>query len=121
MAVGGTQAHQWNGSNWAVQTLPIPANANGAGLSGVSCTSPTSCMAVGYYNITLGPDVVPDETLAEQWNGATWTIVPTPNPLQAAVSYLTTVSCTSASTCTAVGYWQNQSNMDVSLVERYNG
>jgi hypothetical protein len=118
MAVGGTQAHQWNGITWAVEPLPVPANSNGAGLSGVSCTSPTSCMAVGYYNDNLTGSAM---TLVDQWDGATWTIVPTPNPSQAAVSYLTTVSCTSASTCTAVGYWQNQSNMDVSLVERYNG
>jgi hypothetical protein len=113
LAVGGTtQAEEWNGHYWTVHSLPVPADASAAELSGVSCVSPTSCMAVGSYN---------NETLAEQWNGSTWTIPLTPNPATFVDSGLASVSCTSATTCTAVGAYENQANKNVSLVLRYKG
>jgi hypothetical protein len=59
-------------------------------------------------------------TLAEHWDGATWAIEPTPNPTGAVGSYLTGVSCTASTTCTAVGQYQNGSNVELTLVERYS-
>ena len=47
-------------------------------------------------------------TLAERWNGTSWTIQSTPNPTGALeCSYLQGVSCTSATACTAVGSYAN--------------
>jgi hypothetical protein len=47
--------------------------------------------------------------LAERWNGAAWSIQATPNPHPTRVwlwsSLLSGVSCTTATACTAVGYW----------------
>lgn len=43
-------------------------------------------------------------TLAERWNGSAWTTQSTPNP--AGGSHLASVSCSSATACTAVGYRQ---------------
>ena len=81
-------------------------------LNGVSCTSPTRCIAVG----GLTPNQFSlSHALAERWNGHTWSIVPTPKttPFQAAV--LNAVSCTGRF-CTAVGIIGDQQ-----LVERWNG
>ena len=52
-------AERWNGTAWAMQSIPNP---NGSGqLNGVSCTSASACTAVGYYGGYV--------TLAERWNG----------------------------------------------------
>jgi hypothetical protein len=50
--------------------VATPALTNsGASLNGVSCTSTSSCMAVGN-----------EGTLAEAWNGTAWSVVKTPRP-----------------------------------------
>ena len=122
-AVGGLGtpvAEQWNGNAWTPNPVPLPAGNNGGQLSSVSCTTATDCIAVGYYNLMIGPDDDPDLTLVEHWDGSAWTIEPSPNP-PAVGAYLTGVSCTTATACTAVGHYQNGLNMDVTLVERYTG
>ena len=43
-------------------------------MTGLSCASPASCVATGYY--LTGP--VTFHALAEYWNGSTWTIQSTP-------------------------------------------
>jgi hypothetical protein len=58
-------------------------------------------------------------TLAEDWNGTSWSIKPTPN-LTGGYSWLTGVSCTSATACTAVGYSYSTAG-EMALVERWNG
>jgi hypothetical protein len=124
IAVGGQgtpAAASWDGTTWTTQAVPLPAGNNGGQLSSVSCTSATDCTAVGYWTDNAGPDAVPDLTLAEHWDGTTWTIEPTPNPNNPVDAYLSGVSCTAPTSCTAVGYYQNQANMNVTLVERYSG
>jgi hypothetical protein len=74
----------------------------------------SSCVGVGYYQAANG--LV--ETLVEQWNGEAWTVVPSPNPSGATVSTMSGVSCTAATTCTAVGYDDNSAGIDVPLIER---
>jgi len=58
-------------------------------------------------------------TLAERWNGASWTIQPTPN--RAAGAELRGVSCPSASTCTAVGQYFLANGATWMLIEAWNG
>jgi hypothetical protein len=60
-------------------------------------------------------------TLVEQWNGTSWSILPTPNPSDAIASYLFGVSCPTVHTCTAVGYYENTSSVDLTLAERFAG
>jgi hypothetical protein len=106
VAVGGygartgllTLAEVWNGTSWHVQQTPNPVNGQGPQFSGVSCTSASACTAVGSYS---GPRI--EQTLAERWDGTNWSLQPTPNQPGAARNELDGVSCTSASTCTAVG------------------
>ena len=110
-AVGGTPpgtprtalAERWNGSGWQIQPAPSPA---GAFLSGVACTSSAACTAVG------GSDT---GTLAERWDGTTWSTQATANPPQGGGA-LFSVACASPSACTAVGN-SNAGN----LAERWNG
>jgi hypothetical protein len=85
-----TVAETWNGSTWTLVESPNVASGN---FQGVSCTSPTSCTAVG--GSKLG-------TVAETWDGSTWTVDTTPNPYSGSFYYK--VSCVpGTSFCMAVG------------------
>jgi hypothetical protein len=104
---------RWDGARWRIQPAPVPAGAQFSELNAVSCTTAASCIAVGDYVNSSGLDV----TLAEQWNGTTWTIQPTPNPPGAqSFSVLTGVSCTARDACEASG----ASDTGV-FAERWNG
>ena len=91
-----TLIESWNGSAWSIVTSPNTSPTQNNELSGVSCSSPSACTAVGYYS-TAGTS----QTLIESWNGSAWSIVPSPNASQ--VNVLLGVSCSSSSACTAVG------------------
>jgi hypothetical protein len=113
-------AEYWNGSTWAIQATPSPSSAVDSGLSAVSCTSATSCTAVGSYRSSAAHPL-PTLTLAEYWNGSTWTIQSTP-ALSAYSSELNAVSCTAPDRCTAVGEKVfKRRGTDRTLAERWNG
>ena len=103
---GGPVAERWNGHSWAIQPMPSPGSG-GVPLAGVSCASSTSCTAVGYYD--FGVVGFTASTLVEHWDGSSWAIQPTP-PVGDPGSDLTSVSCPSASACTAAGYFLGQSD-----------
>src|ERR1700678_37763 len=104
---------------WVIQATPNPAGSDGSYLEGVTCTSATSCTAVGYYIVEDGNA---EDTLAEYWNGSTWAIQATPNPADSRWVNLYNVSCTSATNCTAVGAYSNSAGSDYSpLAEQWNG
>ncbi|HEY7961844.1 MAG TPA: hypothetical protein VID29_07985, partial [Solirubrobacteraceae bacterium] len=63
-----TLAGSWNGKEWSIQTTPNPTEAKSSILSGVSCATAESCIAVGRYINSLGATV----TLAESWSGKEW-------------------------------------------------
>ncbi len=111
-------AEAWNGTAWALETTPNAATTTGSVLDGVSCTSAAaSCSAVGFFDSPAG--ALP---LAEAWNGHVWTIQAiTSPPGPAAVSQLNGVSCSSATACTAVGFFQNSASTDLTLAEGWNG
>jgi hypothetical protein len=114
----GTLAAAWNGTVWTTQATPNPAGATDSSLDGVFCTSASACTATGQYR----PSPQSWATLAETWNGTSWTIQNTPNPSGATYSFLNDVSCTSASTCTAVGdYSPNQGASFSPLAENESG
>jgi|SRR5665213_1027371 len=109
-------AEVWNGTSWTMQTTPNPSGATGSNLNAVSCSSATACTAVGYYYSSSG-----QVTLAERWNGTSWTVQTTPNPSGATYIGLYGVSCSSATACTAVGSYKNSSGTLVTLAEVWNG
>jgi hypothetical protein len=62
-------------------------------------------------------------TLAERWNGISWTVQSTPNPAHGdpgSERHLNAVSCTSSGVCTAVGYYFDRPHdVDLPIAERY--
>ncbi|MGH3158569.1 MAG: hypothetical protein ACRDNF_18620 [Streptosporangiaceae bacterium] len=113
-------ADQWNGSTWTIETLP---NALSSDINSVSCVSMTDCVAVGEIAVGLHGDLA---ALALQWNGTTWTAMTIPSLKVAVHTFLNAVSCPSATSCTAVGYYQRQGRgyslkQPRLLVERWNG
>jgi hypothetical protein len=106
----------WNGTTWAMQSIPNPTGTTSAVLRGISCTSSIACVAVGDY---IGSSFI--TTLAETWNGAIWAVQPTPNPSGGTTtSLLTGISCVSTTACTAIGF-ENISGGTVTLGEAWNG
>jgi hypothetical protein len=113
-------AEGWNGTNWSIQSTADPPGTHSAvGLGGVSCTSTNACTAVGYHGEGNYPYVF--GTLAERWNGTSWTIQPTPDQPGAPDSYLSDVSCPSATSCFAVGRYDDAGGVSRTLAERWNG
>ena len=120
-----------NGS-WAATEAPLPndtAMDSGptvfpdSNLYAVSCTSTSSCVAVGTYLNTSGHYVGLIETLS----GTTWTATPAPEPAGAAPANsefpprLVGVSCASATSCVAVGSSFDGSNFDHGVIETLTG
>ncbi|HEX6518949.1 MAG TPA: hypothetical protein VF070_02895 [Streptosporangiaceae bacterium] len=104
VAVGGggaTGSAIWNGSSWTAQPIPAPAGATSASIRAVSCSSAQACEAVGSYSTSVSTTAGP--SLAEMWNGTSWTVQSTPNPAGAAETTLTAVSCAATATCEAGG------------------
>jgi hypothetical protein len=112
----GALAERWNGTTWALQSVPIPASFLHVGLGDVSCPSASACVAVGSY-ITNDDNHLP---LAATWNGTTWTVQATA-PVSD-LSSLNSLSCTSASACIAVGTSPVGGNeIPTPLAEAWNG
>jgi hypothetical protein len=106
---------RWNGTSWSTQTGATPSGATSSSLGSVSCASATACVAVGSFF-----DGTSTVTLAEHWDGSTWSVRSTPNPSGATDSALNAVSCTASTACTAVGTYSDGLNQHA-FVERWNG
>jgi hypothetical protein len=76
----------------------------------VACASSTSCFAVGSYDTAIVTN-----TLIEQWDGTTWSVVPSPNPGSSNDNELLSVACPTLSGCIAVGSGHG------TLVEMWDG
>jgi hypothetical protein len=105
-------AESWNGSVWGLQSVPVPAGAT-VHLSGLSCIAADDCVAVGTQTDGSGTQTA----LAVQWDGSSWTVEPTPAVPNSSSSSLSSVSCTSATGCQAVGTYTDASGANVALAE----
>jgi hypothetical protein len=94
VVVQQTLVESWNGTSWSIVASPDPNDADS--LQDVSCTSSTTCVAVG-DTFTAGQP----QTLIESWDGTSWSVTSSPNPTTH--DLLSGVTCTSASSCLAVG------------------
>ena len=113
----------WNGSSWDLTaSAPIPGG-DGAGLFGVTCANGADCWAVGAV-LGVAGNGNPSGTLIEQWDGTAWSIVPSPDPTGSGVvgALLQSVSCSSSTSCVAVGYASDDNGENLSaLIEQWNG
>jgi hypothetical protein len=94
---GGTAyvlVERWNGTTWSIEPTPNATASGGSGLSGVSCSSPTACTAVGGSS---------NKALVERWDGSSWSIQPLRGRAGQRGASLSAVSCISPDACTAVG------------------
>jgi hypothetical protein len=109
-----------SGSSWTVGTGSLPAGATGGGLSAVSCTSSSACIAAGAY--TGGSAGTGGRPLAMRYSHGSWTASQPPIPATRSGG-LTGISCVltpaGVSDCTAVGVATLNANN--ALAEYWNG
>jgi hypothetical protein len=106
----------WNGTSWKIDDAVPTTFAN---LLGVSCLSLSRCTAVGYYSAGVDTPIIP---LVEQWDGRSWSVVPSPNlAADSTLSKLNAVTCVDATDCFAVGEYSLMNDREVSGIERWNG
>jgi hypothetical protein len=105
-----------SGEEWSTQSAPLPEGAKSARLTAVSCTTTSACTAVGSYKNSSGVEM----PLAMRWNGASWSIQPTPNPAGSKGSNLLGVSCATTTACKAVGSYK-PTEIEAALIESWNG
>ena len=104
----------WDGSTWSIQAAPSPDGDTGDLFSSVSCVDPAFCMAVGEAQTPTG-----DYTLAEQWDGSDWTILPTQDASGSPTNdLLLSVACPSMTMCVAVGF---SGTNPQGIAEKWNG
>jgi hypothetical protein len=115
-----TLTEKWNGSVWSVVSSADTSSSQDNFLFGVSCPTTTFCMADGYYDQASGNQL----TLAERWNGTSWSITSSPNPSSTftpLTNSLWSVSCTSTTFCMAAGDYWNSGGVKQNLVEKWSG
>jgi hypothetical protein len=97
-------AEHWNGSKWSIDPLPISIFASYVELESLSCVSPTSCFAVGAYEVATGSRELQIRTLLLHWNGSRWQQMKPPK-LASPAKYVvpSSVSCSSPNQCLAIG------------------
>ena len=110
-------AERWNGTSWSAQPVPVPAGLFRGFLTGVSCAAAGGCIAVGNYEDSSGNGF----PLAESWDGTAWSVQPISGPAGSQGTPLSSVSCTSPSTCTAVGNYTTRAGAVLLLAEVWNG
>ena len=84
-------------TGWSIVSSPN-VGTQGDRFSADSCVSTTFCMAGGFFYDPAGTAA---ETLAEEWNGAHWAQVTTPNA--SSDDFFSGMSCVSTTFCVAVG------------------
>jgi hypothetical protein len=96
---GGALIDSWNGKTWSMMrgAVPPPGTREGI-LTGVSCVTAKSCVAVGYVTTAKGL-----ASLAETWNGKKWTLTSVSWPKGTTNPTLTRTSCAAVNRCVAVG------------------
>jgi len=93
-----TLVERWNATHWSIVPSLNPPGKTATGLTAVTCTSPTNCVAVGAYSANYW-----QWTLIGHWDGTRWSIVPSPNPRGKTYPSLNSVTCIETTSCFAVG------------------
>lgn len=72
-----TLFERWNGSSWTIVLSPngSPNTGDNNGLEAIACPNASRCLAIGHHDNTDGYF----QTLAQVWNGVSWSIVPSAN------------------------------------------
>jgi hypothetical protein len=112
-----TLSQRWNGTSWTVVPSPNRAGAQTSTLEGIACTSAANCYAVGAGTVSGVTS-----SFIVRWNGTTWAGVASGHPGDASSTTLAGVSCSSATSCSAVGsYVSNVNGATKTFVDTWNG
>jgi len=109
-----------SGISWKATNPPLPASANlGGSLESVACPTASSCAAVGWADASGS-----DQALVETPSGSSW--VPTepslpPNSQAPSDASLAAVACFSATSCTAAGFYTDNTVATQPLLESGSG
>ena len=101
---------QWNGTSWTI----VSGGATGQTydeLTAVQCLDASDCWAVGDAGpnqqnpnfLPIFPAAVGDQGLTEHWDGAAWSVVPSPAQSAGSGGYLQGLACTGPDDCWASG------------------
>jgi hypothetical protein len=97
------EALRFNGKKWSVMSTPDQGGKStleSDQLSGIACTAPSDCWAVGAFSGNSGGLL----NQALRWDGKSWSLVRTPNPAgNTAHNQLEAIACASSKDCWAVG------------------
>jgi hypothetical protein len=116
-------AEIWNGATWQL-TKPAAVNTtyNFDGFFSISCPSTTFCLLGGEYASSVKGYFT---TLVERLSGTTWTRLTDAaiTPQSGYATYINSISCTSSTSCVAVGEQDKYSAATVwhGFAETYNG
>jgi hypothetical protein len=105
----------WNGKKWSIADVPQPGDVRDM-LFAASALSRSDVWVVGDQENGNGRF----ETLAERWNGSTWTVVPTPDPGSSG-NHLYAVYAVSPDDVWAAGQQLGAQAPDNGLVEHWDG
>jgi hypothetical protein len=106
------------GGGWKIVPSPNATNEAGSVLDGITCPSPTDCVAVGYSDDSASNPT----TLIEQNVGSGWTIVPSPNASAfGGDGTLRGVACVLPTLCIAVGSYETENGNSHTLIEQNVG
>ena len=113
-------ADELNGPSWSLtHTVAVNDRSNISDLTGISCTSVSWCVAVGYRSTDGDGGQEGDyQPLVEEWHGTTWTVQSTPVIQTPSGGQLAGVSCTSPVACIAIGKGSTGGGF---LAEQWNG
>jgi len=111
-----TLIEHWDGTSWTLVTSPNSSPMENNNLHGVYCSSTIDCWAVGYSSSKVNGTL----TLIEHYDGASWSIVSSPNPSPTNYNVPLGVTCVSATDCWLAGYYSG-STAEESLTEHYDG
>ena len=99
-----TLTEHWDGKSWSVIPSPNPAGKTYVILNGVAAIAANDVWAVGHSG---DPSSIPLQTLTMHWDGAAWSIIPSPSPGTYNGNVLTAVSAVSSNDVWAVGWYQS--------------
>jgi hypothetical protein len=116
-----TLIERWNGTSWVAISSPN-SGALSSELWDVAGTSSNDVWAVGDYQLAVTGGSI-WQTLIEHWNGANWSIIPSPNvPSSTGNNILEAVTALSATNAWAAGeYHPTPGSAYATLIEHWDG
>jgi hypothetical protein len=104
------------GEEWVATDVTPPSGAEGGSLESISCPAAGACSAVGGYELSGEQLAMAVSETAGQWGAAEEV-----EPPEHTVGELESVSCASAESCTAVGWFPGKESWQAMREERVAG